>query len=435
MATFTPVIIKHHKKIDGTWNAKIRISQKGKSAYIDTSVNITKSDIDSRFKIKRNVIAEKFSDILREYYNALTPQLNDHGDAQLIKRKLREIKSASKVEFIDFLEVCEKIIQETVEFSSKNSAIPLRTVTNSLRDFTAKLNGGKAATLSPTEITSQFLKDYEKYLRTTRHLVRTNQFGKPVVTKSAPLSDAGVFKHMANLRLLFNACKAHYNDEDTGKIVIPNNPFAKYKIASVRKNVKRSLTIVELVKLYQAEPLSPREVLAKDMFFLSFFLCGMNSVDIYNYNQAMKIVNGRLSYNRSKTMGRRSDSALISIKVTEIIGHIIDKYAGKIYRRFSDGRTFNKSLNIGLGSLSKRAGLGNLTFYFARHTFATIARNDCKCSKDDIAEALNHVDTNLRVTDNYIAKDWKIVDDVQEKVLKFFFDKVDELGQFALNAQ
>jgi hypothetical protein len=41
-------------------------------------------------------------------------------------------------------------------------------------------------------------------------------------------------------------------------------------------------------------------------------------------------------------------------------------------------------------------------------------------SKDDIALALNHVDEGNRTTDIYIAKDWKIVDDVQRKVISQF---------------
>ena len=53
----------------------------------------------------------------------------------------------------------------------------------------------------------------------------------------------------------------------------------------------------------------------------------------------------------------------------------------------------------------------------------TIARNDCRVSKDDVALALNHVDEGNRVTDIYIAKDWRIVDEVQDKVLKKLKEK------------
>ena len=61
-------------------------------------------------------------------------------------------------------------------------------------------------------------------------------------------------------------------------------------------------------------------------------------------------------------------------------------------------------------------GLSGVTFYWARHTFASVARNDCRMSKDDVALALNHVDEGHRSTDIYIEKDWGIVDYVQENV-------------------
>ena len=68
------------------------------------------------------------------------------------------------------------------------------------------------------------------------------------------------------------------------------------------------------------------------------------------------------------------------------------------------------------------AGVPDITFYWARHSFASLARNSCRLSKDDVALALNHVDEGHRTTDIYIAKDWKIVDEVQEKVVGLLRD-------------
>jgi integrase len=68
--------------------------------------------------------------------------------------------------------------------------------------------------------------------------------------------------------------------------------------------------------------------------------------------------------------------------------------------------------------LRKIIGIDDITFYWARHTFANTARNACRMSKDDVALALNHVDEGHRTTDIYISKDWKIVDEVQEKVVR-----------------
>jgi len=68
--------------------------------------------------------------------------------------------------------------------------------------------------------------------------------------------------------------------------------------------------------------------------------------------------------------------------------------------------------------LRNLTGIKDLTLYWARHTFASTARNRCRLNKDDVSLALNHVDEGNRVTDIYIEKDWKIVDDVQKKVMR-----------------
>jgi hypothetical protein len=62
-------------------------------------------------------------------------------------------------------------------------------------------------------------------------------------------------------------------------------------------------------------------------------------------------------------------------------------------------------------------------FYWGRHSFATIARNKCRKSKDDVALALNHVDETRKTTDIYIEKDWGILDEVQNAVISLLRDK------------
>jgi hypothetical protein len=58
-----------------------------------------------------------------------------------------------------------------------------------------------------------------------------------------------------------------------------------------------------------------------------------------------------------------------------------------------------------------------ISAYYARFSFASIARNDCGISKDDIHEALNHSDPSMKITDIYIKKDWSVIDSVVRRVL------------------
>jgi len=92
---------------------------------------------------------------------------------------------------------------------------------------------------------------------------------------------------------------------------------------------------------------------------------------------------------------------------------------GKLQARYSTANGLDTALSKGMELVRDRAELPELTFYWARHSFATIARNKCRMSKDDIAEALNHVDGEHGTTDIYIEKDWGIVDDVQSAVINF----------------
>ena len=158
---------------------------------------------------------------------------------------------------------------------------------------------------------------------------------------------------------------------------------------------------------------------------LSFYLVGTNLIDLYYLTDYKS---GRISYNRRKTSGRREDEAFISIKVEPEAESLMEKYIDptgeralcfhKLYGNHTD---FVKNVNIGLKQLAETIRLeAPITSYWARHSWATIARNDCGVSKDDINLALNHVDKDMAVTDIYIAKDWSIIDRANRKVIDLF---------------
>lgn len=55
--------------------------------------------------------------------------------------------------------------------------------------------------------------------------------------------------------------------------------------------------------------------------------------------------------------------------------------------------------------MRKELDIYYVEFYSASHSFATIARNDCNISKDDIGLLLNYF-SNGSITDVYIKKDF-----------------------------
>lgn len=146
-------------------------------------------------------------------------------------------------------------------------------------------------------------------------------------------------------------------------------------------------------------------------------MCGINAVDLYNCTKE-NIDNGRLNYNRSKTKGKRKDDAFISIKIIERSRPLLEKYIGRLSYRYKTYVGLDAAISDGMKQLRRITGIENVTFYYARHTFANTARNNCKVSKDDTSLALNHVDQAHKLVDIYLDKDWSVVDRVQKKVLR-----------------
>ena len=151
----------------------------------------------------------------------------------------------------------------------------------------------------------------------------------------------------------------------------------------------------------------------------------MNSADLYSCN----ILDGlTIKYNRTKTKDRRRDKAEIHVRVAERIDGLFQKYRDntgervfRFHHLYADEKTFNAALNKGLKKIGKAVGVDNLEFYAARHSWATIARNDLSIDKNVINEALNHVDKNLSVTDLYIKKSFSAINEANEKVIDYVF--------------
>lgn len=311
---------------------------------------------------------------------------------------------------IDFVEFSRSHIMKIKDRQLSRSR-RLQTTLNSLIDFFGRDK------ISITEISAKILKEYEDYLLKPHKIVRQNQFGRDVHYDKKPLSTTGVRDYMADIRTLFNAAKEEFNDEDKDEKLIFHYPFSKYKLPMPTEAVKRSVNVEIIRKIFGTTELSysgthgvNRAILARDVFMLSFFLLGMNTVDLYNIDT---FKDGRLTYRRTKTKDRRVDRALISVKVEPEVLPIIEKYLDATSERvfcfhqmYSTPQIFNANINKGLKLLATNLEIEEaLSTYYARHSWATIARNDCRVSKDDVHMALNHVDGKMKVTDLYIAKD------------------------------
>ncbi len=98
--------------------------------------------------------------------------------------------------------------------------------------------------------------------------------------------------------------------------------------------------------------------------------------------------------------GRRKDRAFISIKIAEEAKPLIEKYLGVLPSKYTNHEGLDTALSKGLKDLRDLAGVPDITFYWVRHSFASLARNSCCLSKDDVALALIMLmrDIELRIS-------------------------------------
>lgn len=220
--------------------------------------------------------------------------------------------------------------------------------------------------------------------------------------------------HLRNIRAVFNNAIDYE--------ITTAYPFRRFKIRPEATR-KRSMSVEELRKLFDY-PVEEYAEIYRDCFKLIFMLIGINSADLWALESITR--EGRIEYKRAKT-GR-----LYSIKVEPEAMEIIEKYKGEkgllcIADRWSDSRNFRHQCNKALQRIGQveRKGRGGkkiiaaefegLTTYWARHTWATIARS-LGVSIDDIALALGHGDGH-DLTRIYLDEDRQKIDDANRKVL------------------
>jgi len=406
MASLIPFLSPPLK--DGSFRVKIKLHHNNQRKIISTEILVTHEDVTKKGKIKNNGIEMEVQNVLQVYRSKI--QNLGIRIASMNVDEVFNYLTISPIKEIDFIKFAESLITNYKNENKPGMARNYTAAIRSLKAFTGR------DTININELTSRFFFDYAKHMKTAMSRSHTVNV-KPVGTRAISLY-TGIF------RSILNKAKAEYNDEDSEIINIRVNPFKKFKVPVDEPTSYRSISNEQIIAIRDySPPLSlKREILARDCFMLSFYMCGINSVDLYN---APKFVDGRLTYNRTKTSGRRKDQAEISIKIEPEAKEIIDRYLNNdqltFSKLYSSPDIFNRAINNGLKMIGVSIGVPELSFYSARHSWATIANNDCEIDKYTVHLALNHVDEEMKITDRYIRKDWSIIDKANSKVLDFIF--------------
>lgn len=232
--------------------------------------------------------------------------------------------------------------------------------------------------------------------------------------------------YLSCLRHIHNLAREEYNDEEVREPRIPRQPFRRGLIPPQPVTKHRTLTVEQLRSVIAYEPVTDRQRVAQDVFVLSFALIGMNTVDLYHLTSD-SLTDGVINYNRCKTDSKRKDKALMRVRVEPEAERLILQHKGRralldFADRYANHRNFNKAVNKGLDEIQTALGIDDLSSYYARHTWATLARNACGIDRSTVDEALNHASRpDERLLDIYVERDWSRVWDANRKVLDYVF--------------
>ena len=185
--------------------------------------------------------------------------------------------------------------------------------------------------------------------------------------------------------------------------------------------------------------LSSLPELGRDVALLVLCLGGINTVDLFEMRKS-NYRNGILCYNRAKTRHSRSDEAYFEMKVEPYIKPLVEKYLSEpedeylftFHKRYCDSDSFSANVNNGIRKICEDMEMDKKDYYCVytfRHTWGTVAQNDCDANLYEVAFGMNH-SHGLKVTRGYVKLDFSPAWKLNAKVIDFIFfsDKPSKQG-------
>jgi hypothetical protein len=239
MAVVKAVVLKHHKKEDGTFNVKVRVTHRREVAYIATPFFVVKSELNRKGEIKDNLVSAEISNYVNILRKALV-ELGAYVESYTAKSLTEYLKACStrgiKNKSVDFVPFMAEYIEEMKidgRNAYKNYAIAMRR----LKEY--------AGERVPFEnITPVFLERFEKYLT------------------GSGTGQRGVSLYMSCYRKIFNEARKRLNDDDRGIVVVKNYPFSRYKVPAIPESRERAAGMDIVKHLYAYSPKGIEEQLA-----------------------------------------------------------------------------------------------------------------------------------------------------------------------------
>ncbi len=344
MATLSLTIFKAKALKDGRHKIRIALRHKHETTYIVT-----------RFIISEN-----------QFKNG---QIVKHPEASAINRKLRNILDdlQEKLDLIKHLELysCRQI----KEIISTDNLSDEQTFSSACSNFVDYLKSeGRDSYALSIERVGRYFRDFARGDILLSDLTPSLVQNFAAFIRKRKVTETTVNTMLAQMKSVVNRAIREWN------ISYDIHPFVTTRISAAPIR-KLDLTVQNFNKIRESSPEKRKLIMARDLFCLSFYLGGMNLIDIMQTDFRKDV----LEYSRSKTKGRMQSDNVITFTIPsqarEIICRWMDKRTGKLdfgykftYHNFSQYVTYS------LGDLAEELNIDErVTFYSARKSFAQYA--------------------------------------------------------------
>lgn len=347
MATLSLTIFKAKVLKDGRHKIRIAVRHKHETSYIITRFVI---DSESQFKngqiVKRPdaaVLNTKLRNLINEYQEKLDsikhPDLYDC-------RQLKEILiNGVQEEPSTFQSLSLEYVRELEESGSIGYS---KMIERNSRYLTEFVKGD----ILLSDITPEIIEGYSRFLRVKKGINETTN--SMMMRQTKTIINKGIRKRIAKYEV---------------------HPFINFKIpsSSVREV---DITLESFNRIRQAAPKEKKYRVAHDLFCLSFYLGGINLIDLLQIDFRDTDV---LEYVRTKTRNTAVGTRTICFTIPEPAKEIIKEWMNRNTGRLDFGYkfsypNFSRYLTRSLASLAKELGIDEkVVYYSARKSFAQYA--------------------------------------------------------------
>ena len=347
MATLSLTIFKAKVLKDGRHKIRIAVRHKHETSYIVTRFIVEENQFKNGQVVKRPD-ASFINTKLRSMLNELQDKLDSINDQSLYTcKQLKDIllnSTSSKME-LTFQAVCRKYISELQE-EGRNSYATLLERNN--RYFTEYAKGE----ILLSDITPILIDGYSRFLKVKKGIGDTTL--SMMMSRTRTIINRGIKQQLVKYDV---------------------HPFLNYSIsASKVREVDISLEAFNKIRL--SEPKEKKFRVAHDLFCLSFYLGGINLIDLLQINfKNVEILEYVRTKSRNTTNCTRAISFSIPSQAKDIIKEWMNKSTGKLDfgYKFSYSN-FSRYVTRSLAALAKELGITEkIVYYSARKSFAQYA--------------------------------------------------------------